>query len=77
MFRYINQFLKLKQQADGWPSWAKTEEEKARYVKDYFEHEGIQLDPNSIERNEGLRTQAKLMLNTLWGKVSHSFSGLF
>ena len=72
LFRYINQFLKLKQQADGWPSWAKTEEEKARYLNDYFEREGIALDPNSIEKNSGLRSLAKLMLNSFWGKVSQS-----
>ena len=60
---YINLFLKEKQQADGYPSWCKTEADKKKYVQDYFDHEGIQLDPTKIVRNEGLRTLAKLMLN--------------
>lgn len=30
---YVNTFLKLKQQADGWPSWVKTEEDKDEYIR--------------------------------------------
>jgi hypothetical protein len=63
---YINKFLKLKQQADVWPSWVKTEEDKEKYVKEYEEHEGIRLDPTKIERNSGMRALAKLMLNSFW-----------
>jgi len=40
---YINKFLRLKQQADGWPSWVKTEEDKDRYIREYEEKEGILL----------------------------------
>jgi len=29
--------------------------------------EHIQLDPNKIEKNPGLRSIAKLMLNSFWG----------
>ena len=35
-----------------------------------MEQEGIQLDPNNIEYNAGLRALAKLMLNSLWGKFA-------
>jgi len=66
---YINKFLRLKQQADGWPSWVKTEEDKDRYILEYEEKEGIKLDPTQIEKNAGLRNLAKLMLNSFWGKV--------
>jgi len=66
---YINKFLRLKQQADGWPSWVKTEEDKERYIQEYEEKEGIKLDPTQIEKNSGLRSLAKLMLNSFWGKV--------
>jgi hypothetical protein len=61
--RYIDLFLKLKQQASGWPSWVKTEEDKTQYIYMYEETEGIHLDPEAIELNEGLRSLAKLMLN--------------
>jgi len=30
----------LKQQADGWPSWVQTEEDKERYIREYEEMEG-------------------------------------
>jgi len=66
---YINKFLRLKQQADGWPAWVKTDEDKDRYIREYEEHEGIKLDPSQIEKNEGLRALAKLMLNSFWGNV--------
>lgn len=60
---YINLWLKLKQEASGYPSWCKTEADKERYIADYMEHEGVELDPANIRRNEGLRELAKLMLN--------------
>ena len=66
---YVNTFLKIKQQASGYPPWCVTDEQKQRYVDDYYEHEGIRLDPNEIEYNSGLRYLAKLMLNSLWGKL--------
>ena len=68
----INLWLKEKQQADGWPSWVKTDEDKQKYVEDYSKHEGIQLDPSRIERNEGLRSLSKLMLNAHWGKFGQN-----
>lgn len=65
---FIDKFLKMKQESSGYPSWCKTDEEKERYVKDYFDHEGILLDPKKIEKNEGMRSLSKLMLNSFWGK---------
>ena len=64
VFRYVNKFLKLKQQADGWPRTAQTEEEKRKYVEEYEEREQIKLDPDSIKRNPGIRCLSKLMLNS-------------
>ena len=60
---YINTFLKIKQQASGWPDWVQTEEDKKRYVRDYHDREGILLDPTKIEKNGALRQLAKLCLN--------------
>jgi len=45
-----------------------TEQQKQTYIQNYFEHEGIQLDYHKIQKNPGLRTLAKLMLNSMWGK---------
>ena len=69
---YINTFLKLKQEASGWPEGVVTDEQKDQYIKDYFENEGIQLDKENIKHNPGLRTVSKLCLNTLWGKFGQS-----
>ena len=60
-------FLKIKQEASGYPKDCVTDEQKQRYIEEYYQHEGIRLDPNKIEYNPGLRTLAKLALNSLWG----------
>ena len=65
---YINTFLKIKQEASGWPSHCTTEELKQKYIQDYYVHEGILLDYNLIVYNPGLRGLAELMLNSFWGK---------
>ena len=65
---FVNEFLKAKQEASGWPQSHMTQEEKDAYIERYAEHEGIELDPDAIERNPGLRQVAKLMLTSLWGK---------
>ena len=64
---YVNMYLKRKQEASGYPKHCVTDEQKQRYIDEYYEHEGIRLDPNKIEYNSGLRWLAKLMLNSLWG----------
>ncbi len=65
---YINTILKLKQQASDWPKWCTSQDDKDKYLTDYMDHQGIELDPENIETNPGLRNLAKLMLNSLWGK---------
>ena len=64
---YVNTFLKIKQEASGYPKDCVTDEQKQAYIEEYYEHEGIRLDPEKIEYNPGLRSLAKLMLNSLWG----------
>ena len=66
--KYINTFLKLKQEVSGYRSHIKTEEEKDKYIQEYFEHEGILLDKKSIVKNLGLRSLSKLALNSFYGK---------
>ena len=65
---YVDTFLKIKQEASGYPPDCVTDEQKQRYIDRYYEHEGIRLDPDKIEYNPGLRYLAKLVLNSLWGK---------
>lgn len=59
---YINLFLKIKQEASGRPSWVESDDDLKRYV------ESIVLNPEKIEHNAGLRSLAKLLLNSFWGK---------
>ncbi|XP_041350679.1 uncharacterized protein LOC121369693 [Gigantopelta aegis] len=65
---YINTFLKLKQEASGWPVWCIAEEDKDKYIRQYRDKEGVQLDKENIVKNPGLRSLAKLCLNSFWGK---------
>ena len=66
--QYINTFLKLKQEASGWPREVNTEQEKLKYIESYYEREGVHLEYAKIANNPGLRALAKLMLNSFWGK---------
>ncbi|MDI9312736.1 MAG: DNA polymerase [Limnohabitans sp.] len=71
MFKnYINLWLKEKQEASGWPTWVKTENDKKMYLDSYFKNEGVSLNPQKIEKNPGRRFIAKIMLNSFWGKFS-------
>ena len=60
---YVDTWLKVKQEASGWPSWCQTHEQKREYVLRYQEREGIRLDVASITKNPGRKATAKLMLN--------------
>ena len=67
--KYVNTFLKLKQEASGWPAEVGDDPEKRQdYIANYLQHENIQLDPEKIEKNPGKRSTAKLMMNSFWGK---------
>ncbi|KAK3105375.1 hypothetical protein FSP39_023745 [Pinctada imbricata] len=65
---YVNMFLKIKQEASGFPTNCETEEEKRDYIKTYEENEGIKLDYDKIVKNKGLRSLAKLCLDSFGGK---------
>ena len=65
---YVSKFLKIKQEASGFPEWVKCEEDKDKYIKQYLDNQGIQMEKEKIEVNPGLRAIAKLCLNSLWGK---------
>ena len=67
---YINTFLKIKQEASGLPADCSIEDNEAidRYIASYAAAEGITLDKNAIKPNPGLRSLAKLALNSFWLK---------
>ena len=67
--KYINCFLKLKIEASGWPESVKTEEEKDAFIKECWDREGVLLEKDKIKKDPGLRSLAKLCLNSFWGKV--------
>ncbi|XP_054706741.1 uncharacterized protein LOC129216552 [Uloborus diversus] len=69
LFRsYIDLFLKIKQESSGWPAECVTDLDKAEYISQYRQREGISLDAASIEKNPGRRQVAKLALNSFWGR---------
>ena len=66
--KYINTFLKLKQQASGFPEHVQTEKQKDEYIEKYLLYEGILLDKSETVKNPGLRSLSKLSLNSSYGK---------
>lgn len=71
LFReYVDMWLKVKQEASGWPSQCQSENSKEKYIEDYYAIEGIRLEPSKIVKNPGLRQIAKLNLNSFWGKMA-------
>jgi hypothetical protein len=65
---YINKFLKLKQEASGWPEWCAADQDKERYIADFKKKEGVTLSKPNIKKNPGFRALAKMQLNSFWGK---------
>ena len=65
---YVNTWLKLKTEASGWPPGCTTIEQRQAYLAAFQAKEGIQLEYEKIKYNPGLRSLAKLMLNSMWGK---------
>ena len=66
---YVNTWLKIKEEASGWPRHVGDDPlKRQRHLDDYRDKEGIELGPEKIEKNPGLRTLAKMMLNSMWGK---------
>lgn len=71
LFReYVDMFLKIKQENDGWPDGVETEEQKQAFIDEYALKEGIYLEREKIKKNPALKSIAKLFLNSLWGKYA-------
>ena len=71
---YVNNWLKIKQESSGYPGWARTDEDKRRYIHQYEEREGIKLARMMIAKNPGRKAVAKLMLNSFWGKFGEKMN---
>jgi len=67
---YMDTFFKLKQEASGYPSWVRTEDDKVRQSDQFHQDEGIRLDRDSIGYNAAKRGLAKLCLNSMWVKLT-------
>ena len=66
---YVNTWLKIKEEASGWPEYVGEEPTKQQqHIADYYAKEKIMLEQANIQKNPGLRTLAKMMLNSMWGK---------
>ncbi|KAL6418970.1 hypothetical protein ACFW04_011666 [Cataglyphis niger] len=67
---YINTFLQFKQETSGWPSKCGENDDDAKehYLREYKKTKDIVLDKRNIVQNPGLRSMAKLYLNSFWGK---------
>ena len=68
--KYINVWYKIKAEASGYPANCQTPEDKEKYLQKFESVEKFALDPTKVESNPGLRTTAKLMLNSFWGKLA-------
>jgi len=61
--------IQIKEEASGWPENVGNDPVKQqKHVANYYAKENIQLDPAKIEKNPGVCTLAKMMLNSMWGK---------
>ncbi len=67
---YVKKVLYLKQQATGYPSNVITDADKASYIREYYEKEGIRLDPEKMNHNPTQRSINKLLINSLWRSFS-------
>ncbi|KAI8903035.1 DNA polymerase type B, organellar and viral-domain-containing protein [Gorgonomyces haynaldii] len=62
---YIQTFLKIELEASGIPA----EVDREVFSRRYRDELGIVLDEAKMKKSKGLRSMAKLMLNSLWGKL--------
>lgn len=66
--KYVDKFLKEKQEASDYPHDCQSDEEKDAYIQEYFEKEGVLLEKHRIKHNPGYRALSKMILNAFWGK---------
>ena len=62
---YVDTFLKIKQEASGFPEDCKDQE---KYINDFYDAEVVKLE--HAQEKKGLRALAKMKLSKTWGKLS-------
>ena len=67
---YIDKWYRIKTEASGWPAWCTDDTKKNEFLTNFKNREGIELSAQELDKgvNHGLRSLAKLMLNSMWGK---------
>jgi len=74
---YISEFMAEKIHSSGFDSNIKNNTEaEDKFIKECSEKFGIKIERSKMNPNKGRRTQAKLMLNNLWGRFSLRNFGL-
>ena len=74
--KVINDLIKGKIEASGFPENCTSEDDKEKYIKSYFEKEKIKLDKNNIIFNAGKRYTFKIAINSFWGKFGQDSTKL-
>ena len=64
----LDTWLKLKEEASGYPEHCTTGHLQREHVRRLNERENIVLHHANIRKNAGQRALAKLMLNSMWGR---------
>ena len=67
---YIDTFLKLKAEFNGYPTWVGTPANEERYIELFWKSEWVRLDRKAIKPNAAKRGMARLFLNYMWGKLT-------
>lgn len=73
---YVETFIRLKQEASGYPHDVNSEEEKAAFREAFKAKMGFEIREDRIESNPGRRAVAKTCLNSLWGKFGQRSNDL-
>jgi len=66
---YIDTFLKLKTEANGYPAWVRSQADEERYIESFWKSEVFRLDREEIKPKGAKRVLAKLCLNFMCGII--------
>ena len=65
---YVRCFYKTKTEAAGWPT--QDPESRQAFLTKILERVGVDIQFDDVKKNKGLKFVAKLLLNSLWGKLA-------
>ena len=64
---YVSKWVKIQQEAKGWPSWVGNDVLKQhQYIQEVYKREGLRLSHSNIKNNPALYTKAKIRLKYVW-----------